>query len=41
MDLIIQLLKLATGVVGLAAAVVRAIHGTRGTRPETETDRKL
>lgn len=40
MDLIIQLLKLATGVVGLATAVIRAVNNMRGTRPETKVDRK-
>lgn len=40
MDLIVQVVMLATAVVGLATAIVKAVHETRGPRPETETDRK-
>ena len=40
MDLVIQLLKLAASAVGLATAVVNAVHEIRGSRPETEADRK-
>ncbi len=37
MDLVIQLLKLATTAVGLATAMVKAAPAARGSRPETNT----
>ena len=40
MDLVIQLLKLATTAVGLATAMVKAVSAARGSRPETKADRK-
>lgn len=40
MDLVIQLLKLATTAVGLATAMVKAVSAARGSRPETKGDRK-
>lgn len=40
MDFIIQLLKLAASVVGLATAVVKAMPEAQGSRPETKADRK-
>ena len=40
MDLVIQLLKLATTAVGLAKAMVKAVSAARGSRPETKADRK-
>lgn len=40
MDLVIQLLKLATTAAGLATAMVKAVSAARGSRPETKPDRK-
>lgn len=40
MDFIIQLLKLAASVVGLATAVIRAVSTAQGSRPKTEAGRK-
>lgn len=40
MDLIVQVVALATAVVGLAAAIVKAAHESRGSRPETKAGRK-
>ena len=40
MDLVIQLLKLAASAVGLATAVVKAVHEARGSRPEEKAGRE-
>ena len=40
MDLVIQLLKLAASAVGLATAVVKAVHEIRGSRSEEKIDRE-
>lgn len=40
MELAIQLVALATAVVGLATAMVKAVSVARGERPETQRDRR-
>lgn len=40
MDLVVQVVMLATAVVGLATAIVKALHEIRGSRPEEKIDRE-
>ena len=40
MDLVVHVVMLATAVVGLATAIVKAVRETRDLRPEEKTDRE-
>ena len=40
MDLVVQLLKLATTAVGLTTAIVKAVPAIQGSRHETKTNYK-
>lgn len=39
MDLVVHVVMLATAVVGLATAIVKAVHETRGSRSEEKAGR--